>query len=243
MLIVNADDWGHTAQETDAALACLEMKRVTSIGAMVFMEDAERAAELAKSRKFDVGIHLNFCEAFSQPGLPEYLRLTQSRLVSFLGISKYALLIYNPFIREHIRFSYQVQMGEFSRLYGRPPSFTNGHKHNHLCTNMLFGEVIPHGQRVRRTFSFQPGTRGFLNRAYRIWVNKWLEKRYAVTDHFFSLRYSLEKECLPEIAQLARGSTVELMVHPGNPTEFEFMTGDEFSRIFDGIPLGSFAQI
>ena len=44
MLTVNADDWGRSRAETDAALQCHGKKRITSVSAMVFMEDSERAA-------------------------------------------------------------------------------------------------------------------------------------------------------------------------------------------------------
>jgi len=47
MLIVNADDWGRSLAETDAALRCLKRGRITSVSAMVFMQDFKRAARLA----------------------------------------------------------------------------------------------------------------------------------------------------------------------------------------------------
>ena len=70
MLIINADDWGRSAAETDAALRCYKAGRVTSVSAMVFMEDSERAAELAKENELDVGLHLNFAEPFTGSNHP-----------------------------------------------------------------------------------------------------------------------------------------------------------------------------
>jgi len=63
MLIINADDWGRSRTETDAALQCYEKGRITSASAMVFMEDSERAADIAKENQVDVGLHLNFSVA------------------------------------------------------------------------------------------------------------------------------------------------------------------------------------
>ncbi|PYL02866.1 MAG: chitooligosaccharide deacetylase, partial [Verrucomicrobia bacterium] len=65
MLIINADDWGCSVAETDAALRCYKGGRITSVSAMVFMEDSERAAELAKENELDVGLHLNFTDKFT----------------------------------------------------------------------------------------------------------------------------------------------------------------------------------
>ena len=65
MLIINADDWGRSLAETDAALECYKAGRITSVSAMVFMGDSERAAELAKENKLDVGLHLNFTDRFT----------------------------------------------------------------------------------------------------------------------------------------------------------------------------------
>ena len=56
MLIINADDWGRSVAETDAAFQCYTKGRVTSVSAMVFMADSERAAELAKENELDGGL-------------------------------------------------------------------------------------------------------------------------------------------------------------------------------------------
>ena len=50
MLIINADDWGRSVAETDAALKCCKGGRITSLSAMAFMEDSERAADLGQRK-------------------------------------------------------------------------------------------------------------------------------------------------------------------------------------------------
>jgi len=37
MLIINADNWGRSAVETDAVLTCYQEGRITSVSAMMFM--------------------------------------------------------------------------------------------------------------------------------------------------------------------------------------------------------------
>ncbi|HET6489004.1 MAG TPA: ChbG/HpnK family deacetylase, partial [Syntrophales bacterium] len=65
MLIVNADDWGRNRVATDRSLELHRNGRITAVSAMVFMEDSERAAELARMNGLDVGLHLNFTTPFN----------------------------------------------------------------------------------------------------------------------------------------------------------------------------------
>ncbi|MGH9342549.1 MAG: hypothetical protein ACRD19_02125, partial [Terriglobia bacterium] len=48
-VIVNADDWGCDAFTTGRSLDCVLQGTVSSVSAMMFMEDSERAADLARS--------------------------------------------------------------------------------------------------------------------------------------------------------------------------------------------------
>lgn len=64
-LIVNADDWGRDRETTDRTLFCLREGAVSSASAMVFMEDSERAAALAKEHGVDAGLHLNLTAPLS----------------------------------------------------------------------------------------------------------------------------------------------------------------------------------
>ena len=100
MLIINADDWGRSRAETDAALQCHEHGRITSASAMVFMLDSERAAELARESEIDVGLHLNFAEKFTGHSVPRMLEACQSKVTLFLMQNKYSQLVYNPFLRK-----------------------------------------------------------------------------------------------------------------------------------------------
>ena len=187
MLIVNADDWGRCVAETDAALQCFKQGRVTSVSAMVFMADSERAAQLSRTNEVDVGLHLNFAEQFTAQNAPAALLEAQARLIGFLMGNKYAQLLYNPLLRRQFTYSCQAQFAEFERLYGKPPSHIDGHHHMHLCGNMLFASTLPRGSKLRRNFSFWPGEKSVLNRMYRAAVDFWLGRRHRLTDYFFDL--------------------------------------------------------
>jgi len=157
MLIINADVWGRSAVETDAALRCYEAGRITSVSAMVFMANSERAAELAKENQVNAGLHLNYSETFTGRNNSERLSECHNRLVRYLMRNKYSQLFYNPFLRKAFSYSYQAQVEEFERLFGKPPSHIDGHHHMHLCANLLLSKLIPAGMKIRSNFSFWPG--------------------------------------------------------------------------------------
>src|SRR5438105_5525667 len=192
MLIINADDWGRSVAETDAALGCYQEGRITSVSAMVFMEDSERAAELAKANGLDVGLHLNFAQPFTGGNYPSELGEHHARTIRYLMGNKYAQLVYNPFLRKAFAYSYQAQVDEFVRLFGKQPSHIDGHHHMHLCANILLSNMIPSHTKLRRNFSFWPGEKSMSNRTYRWLVDRWLARRYRLADYFFDLTQCIE---------------------------------------------------
>jgi len=239
MLIVNADDLGRQQTATDAALACYAKKRITSASAMVFMRDSERAAELALSSEIDVGLHINLSEAFSGRSVPTRLQEHHGQITRFLGISKYALLVYHPWLAEKFRYVFEMQHAEFVRLYGRAPSHFDGHQHMHLATNMLVNRILPEGTKVRRSFSFEAGEKSPVNRWYRGLVDRRLKRRHRLTDYFFSLAHQLPPERFDRVIRLAQGATVELMTHPQNPREFDFLMSERFGAVTSQVRLAS----
>ncbi|MCD6401329.1 MAG: ChbG/HpnK family deacetylase [Anaerolineales bacterium] len=243
MIIVNADDWGRTRAETDAALLCYKEGRITSVSTMIFMEDSDRAAGLAKDAGIDVGLHLNFSQRFTGEGGCGLLQEYHTRIVHYLTLNKYSLLLYIPSLRKQFRYIYQAQVKEFIRLYGRPPSHIDGHQHMHLCTNMLLDKVIPKHEKVRRNFSFWPGEKNLLNRTYRRLVDRWLASRYFVTDYFFALSQVLKTEGMSRVVKLSKVATVELMTHPANTKEYAYLMSDEYLDMLCILEKGTYSLI
>src|ERR1043166_7762864 len=237
MLTINADDWGRSVAETNAALNCFKAGRITSVSAMVFMIDSERAAELAKENRVETGLHLNFSEAFSAK-ISERLRDCQERTLSYLKQNKYSQLFYNPFLRSAFSYSYRAQVKEFMRLFGKRPSHVDGHHHMHLCANVVFSNLIPAGTKTRRNFSFWSGEKSSLNRFYRALIDRRLARRYRLTDYFFDLTQCIEEKKLERAVSLAKYGSVELMTHPVIKQETDYLMSDEFSRILQ--TLGPF---
>ena len=243
MIIVNADDFGRSREETDATLRCYKEGRITSASAMVFMKDSSRAAELAHESGIDAGLHLNLSQRFSATGVPKTLQDRHDQIVRFLTLNKYALVVYHPALREQCRYVYQAQLDEFVRLYGHPPSHIDGHQHKHLCTNMLIDGIIPAREKVRRSFSFWPGEKGFLNRGYRRLVDVALARRYKVTDFFFGLQQCLEANRMTRVFELAFSSTVELMTHPLNAVEYDYLMSDRYLAALRQLRAGTYAAL
>lgn len=244
MLIINADDWGRSAAETDAALACHRERRITSVSAMVFMADSGRAAELALGSRVDAGLHLNFSEPFSADGVSPPLRGHHERIVSVLRAGRISQNIYHPLLRRSFDYVYQAQAEEFARRYGGPPSHVDGHQHMHLCANLLLASPIPRGRRVRRSFSFRPAERwGIARKLYRLVVDWQLARRFCLTDFFFDLSLSLRDHDLTRVTTLAKTRSVELMTHPVRPHEFKYLLGAEYPEQIGTAPAGTFASL
>ena len=116
LLIMNADDWGRDAKTTRMILECVERGSVSSASGMVFMEDSERAAALARERRVSVGLHLNLTTPFSSPACPGELAKRQERIASYLRSSRLAQIVYHPRLAGDFQYVVNAQLEEFRRL-------------------------------------------------------------------------------------------------------------------------------
>ncbi|MGH9470550.1 MAG: ChbG/HpnK family deacetylase [Terriglobia bacterium] len=227
-LIVNADDWGRDRETTERTLECIRRGAVSSVSAMVFMQDSERAAGVAREHGIDAGLHLNLTERFSTS--PSRLAEYQRRIARRLHRHRLAQVIFDPLLMNSFEYAVAAQIEEFSRLYGAPPRRIDGHHHMHLCANVLLGKLLPRGVVVRRNFSIGPGEKNLGNRLYRRAVDLMLSRRHALTDFFFALEPLEPRERLRRIFSLARRFTVEVETHPANPDEYQFLSSGEVFR-------------
>lgn len=230
-IIVNADDWGRDTGNTDRSLECLLQGVVSSVSAMVFMEDSERAAELARQHGVDTGLHLNLTTSFSATQCPSQLANHQQKLASVLRKNRLAPVFYHPGLAASFEYVVAAQIEEFERLYGAPAKRVDGHHHMHLCANVFFQKLLPAGTIVRRNFYFGPGERGYLNRLYRRWQDRGLARRHRMTDFFFSLFPLAPLSRLEKIFDLARRFNVEVESHPVNLEEYKFLMDGGLSGV------------
>lgn len=243
MIIINADDWGRSCEETESALSCFEAGRITSVSAMVFMEDSARAAGLAVRAGVDVGLHLNLSQRFTGSCRDPLLLKHHASIASFISASKYAGCVYRPALREAFDYAFRAQLDEFVQLYGRRPSHIDGHQHKHLCANMLLDYVIPAGEKVRRNFSFRAGEKSLLNRGFRQMQDLWLMRRYRSTDYFFALYRCLRRDELQRVARLSDGASVEIMAHPVDKDEFALLMCEEYRQLLARHRTGTYRSL
>jgi hypothetical protein len=223
-LIVNADDWGRDQATTDRTFECTTLRTVSSVSAMVFMADSERAAAIARKSGIDAGLHLNFTEAFSASNVPEPLLEHQRKLRRRLGRHSLARILYYPGLARSFEYAVSAQIDEYRRLYGTDPRRIDGHHHLHLCTNVVLDGLLPADTVVRRNFSFLPGEKGLANRLYRRAVDRRLAARHRLVDYLYNLSPLEPADRLQRIFSLARNSVVELETHPINREEHRFLT-------------------
>jgi chitin disaccharide deacetylase len=230
-LVINADDWGRDANTTDRVVECLCCGTVSSVSAMVFMEDSERAAAIARERRLDTGLHLNFTAAFTASGCCSILADHHRRVAKYLLRHRLAQVVFHPGLVRSFEYVVSAQIDEFRRLYGADPARLDGHHHMHLCANVVRQNLMPKGALVRRNFSFQSGEKSLINRLYRKLVDRRLAQRYRMVDFLFSLAPLEPADRLQRIYALARcRHVVELETHPVNPEEYRFLTGGEIVR-------------
>jgi chitin disaccharide deacetylase len=239
LLIINADDWGRDRETTDRIFDCVVRGTVTSASAMVFMEDSERAASIAKERRFDAGLHINFTTPFSAPNAPDQLKERHQKIAAFLLRRRLNQTIFHPGLARSFEYVMAAQMEEYCRLYGAKPKRLDGHHHMHLCANVLLARLLPPGTIVRRNFSFQPGEKSALNRFYRKVIDKSLAGRHRLTDYLFSLQPLEPRDRLRRIFSLASVSSVEVETHPINGDEHSFLMSEEILLSLKDIRVAS----
>jgi biofilm PGA synthesis N-glycosyltransferase PgaC len=230
VLIINADDWGRNHETTERTLECILRGTVSSVSAMVFMEDSERAAEITRERGIDAGLHLNLTTPYSAPGTPAQLIAHQQRISRYLRRHRLAQAIFHPGLVRSFEYVVRAQLDEFRRLYRAEPDRIDGHHHMHICANVVWRGLLPAGTIVRRNFSFWPGEKKWGNRFYRKTLDRKLARRHRLADFFFSLQSLRSLNTLDRAFSLAREFAVEVETHPSNLEEYRFLMGDEILR-------------
>jgi len=237
LLLINADDWGLDTYTTARILDCALQGTISSVSAMVFMEDSERAAAIARENGIDAGLHLNLTTPFSARSCPQGVRERQAEVCAYLRQSFCARALYNPWLRRAFSYVVKAQIEEYCRIYGREPDRFDGHHHMHLCANVLFGGLLPPGTIVRRHFSWEAGEKPLRNLCFRKFTNAVLTRRHRTVDFLFSLPPLEPPARLQRIFSLANKFVVELETHPVDQTQYRFLARGEIFRWTADLPL------
>jgi predicted glycoside hydrolase/deacetylase ChbG (UPF0249 family)/glycosyltransferase involved in cell wall biosynthesis len=215
---------------TDRILDCILRGSVSSASAMVFMDDSERAAKLAREHGLDLGLHLNLTDAFTAKDVPARLREEHGKLARYLRKGQRGMLVANPLLSGAFEYVVKAQLEEFERLYGTKPRHIDGHHHAHLAANVRAQKLLPEGTTVRRNFTFAPREKSWLNRRVRAMQDKQLARRHQTTDYFFNLA-PIDGARLRQMLELARHANVEIECHPERDAEYEFLSNDGLGRL------------
>ncbi len=229
-VIVNADDWGRDSVTTDRAFECFCTGAISSVSAMVFMADSERAAEMAQQHGMDAGLHLNFTQEYSTPRGLSRLIEHQQEIARVLSGHRYAATFYHPRLTTSFEYVVKAQVEEYERLYGIAPQRLDGHHHMHLCANVMCQKLLPSGTIVRRNLSFGPGEKNIVNRLYRRVQDQRLTRRHRLADYFFDLHPVEPSDRLRRIFALGAHTNVEIETHPARHEEYAFLMSDEFQQ-------------
>jgi len=230
VLIINADDWGRDHQTTERIFECFRRRTISSVSAMVFMEDSERAAAISREQGIDAGLHLNLTTLFSARSCPQKLKERQQELAGFLRQHSFARVVYHPWLARSFEYAVKAQIEEYGRIYGTEPERFDGHHHMHLSANVLFQGLLPFGTIVRRHFSEESGEKPLRNRLFRKFTDVLLARRHRLVDFFFSLPPFQSPARLQRIFSLACQFIVETETHPADPEEYRFLTGGQVFR-------------
>jgi chitin disaccharide deacetylase len=229
-LIVNADDWGCDTATTDRTLDCFGAGAVSSVSAMVFMADSERAAETARHHSIDAGLHLNFTTPYSARHCRPQLKEHQQKIARSLTANRYAGALFLPKLSSSFEYVVTAQLEEYERLYGAFPTRLDGHHHMHLCANVQRQALLPPGSIVRRNLTFQSGEKSFLNRLYRRMQDRRLARRHHLADYFFNLHPVVPRARLMRIFEMGIRFIVEIETHSLREEEYRFLVNGEIQR-------------
>jgi hypothetical protein len=237
LLIINADDWGYDREKTDRTLDCIARGTVSSVSAMVFMADSERAADIARERGIDAGLHLNFTTPFFASHTHSRLLDHRNRVATYLRRNRLAQAVFHPGLIGSFEYLMAAQIEEFARLYGRAPGRLDGHHHMHLSANIVLAGLLPTGAIVRRNFSFQAGEKSLGNRIYRSVIDRILARRHRLTDFFFALQPVAPPERLQRIFDLSHQFVVEVETHAYEPAEYSLLTTGGIRELAGDCPI------
>jgi hypothetical protein len=245
LLIVNGDDWGGEAVKTDAIRAAYAAGAISGASAMVYMEDSDRAAALPRSERPPLGLHLNLTQPFADPLTPARVGDRHARLIEHFTDPHHRAWGSPPRLRQAVREGIGDQVARFEALYGAEPDHIDGHEHAHICLDVLL--ALPAGTRVRPVCSRPAAGRWALGTrlngaARRACFPPRLRAPLRAYD-IDTLVPELGGAGLPAVLALSGRSSVEIIVHPGDPRDDVVLGSDSWRESLTGVWVGSYADL
>jgi chitin disaccharide deacetylase len=245
MLIVNADDWGLRPEVSDAIAECWQAGAITCASAMVHMADSSRAFELAREGEMPLGLHLNLTTPFTAVAVGSDRRQRQGGAVAYFGASDRRRFGFDPLARGWLELCIADQLEAFAESHGRPAAHADGHQHLQVCPTVLSTRALGRLESLRSAHGFVAGPGSPAKGLYRRAVNLIVRARFR-TALFVSLRDlhpALGGVGLEGLERIARGTDVEVMVHPAWEDEREVLLSPAWRRLLADLPTGSHVDL
>jgi predicted glycoside hydrolase/deacetylase ChbG (UPF0249 family) len=248
ILIVNADDLGAAVSATDAILTCHHERTITSATAMVYMEDSNRAAELAIGQHLPVGLHINLTSPYTERVVPQAVRERQARLIGAIGRSRAHKWVYDVRLRTEVDRCLRDQLDRFVELYGRQPTHFDSHHHIHVCPNVFLSGALRSGERIRNTLIWSARQSHLILEARRA-RQRLLEQRLrspaaiVCLDVLLRQHGPLPDPVVESVLSALPAASAEVMAHPQDPAEFAFLMSEPWRRMLASRRPGSFTDL
>lgn len=215
--IVNADDYGHDRNRTEAIRECFRNGLLTQTTAMVNMPYCDEAIECARKDGIQerIGLHLNLTF-----GRPVTANIARSRLFCdengfFTGRfhrSRVWRMWLPHFERQAVAEEISAQMDRYCS-FGLPLMHIDSHHHSHTDP-VILGIVIAlakqKGFRSIRLSRNLPIANSFLKRIYKRRVNCMIKKSALASSDYFGA----VSDVASALSSLPDDVTVEIMTHP-----------------------------
>ncbi len=237
-LIVNADDYGRTAQVCHGIRAAHLGGIVTSTTAMMNLPGVEEELRLAMQRTPDLGLGVHLVLTSGRPVLPpERIPSLVDADGAFLRPGPFAgrLALIDP---AEARLEWRAQIEKFRHASGGEPTHLDSHHHSSYFSEALFRVMLElageYGLPVRMPLAanvaadFPDETVAAVHDFFPRLVD---EFRPTMPENFISAFYdagATKPDLLAMIATLPDGTT-EIMTHPGHCTD-ELLQVTTYSR-------------
>ncbi|MFN8222148.1 MAG: ChbG/HpnK family deacetylase [Gaiellales bacterium] len=225
-IVLNADDFGASADTLAATIECFELDALTSATIMVAMPETRAALDYALTRpEHGFGVHLQLVgdgieRPVSDPASVPTLVDEDGRLLPTGVVRKRAML--RRLSSAELQREIEAQL-DIAVSAGLAVTHVDSHRHLHKVAQVCeaLARALPRFglRRVRRVQDV------FLRRPLKTptyWVGPWwqrgLARSFATTDHFYmpSSAHDLGwAEALAHRLPALRGATLEVGVHPG----------------------------
>ncbi len=218
-IIINADDCGKSVQVDSAIEEAIKLGKISSTTIIANMEDFEGAVKLYKQyyKQISFGWHINLDEG--EPLTKSQILLDKGFFIEKDGVvllngKKYSKRYLNKGMRNAIKKELRVQ---WEKLHDSGIEITHADSHHYYHTQPSMIQIMPslfHELKISRCRHISnygiPGLRGF---ARKTWAAYYKMRGLRMPDTFCSF------EDYFKTPSLKQGNTIELMCHPGHPSE------------------------